>query len=87
MKALVGVVGDHNPANPMHQATDSALGHASGGVRFEWVATDTIGDDHEARLSRYDGIWIAPASPYRSMDGALRAIRFARERGVPLVGT
>jgi CTP synthase (UTP-ammonia lyase) len=32
-------------------------------------------------------VWIAPASPYRSMDGALRAIRYARERGVPLVGT
>jgi len=34
-----------------------------------------------------DGIWIAPASPYRSMDGALTAIRYARERGVPLVAT
>jgi len=28
-----------------------------------------------------------PASPYRSMDGALRAIRFARETGRPFLGT
>jgi hypothetical protein len=30
---------------------------------------------------------IGPASPYRSMDGALAAVRLARERGVPLVAT
>ncbi len=41
----------------------------------------------ETRLAAYDGLWIAPASPYRSMEGALGAIRYARERGVPLVGT
>jgi CTP synthase (UTP-ammonia lyase) len=28
-----------------------------------------------------------PASPYRSTDGALRAIRFAREQGRPFLGT
>jgi CTP synthase (UTP-ammonia lyase) len=28
-----------------------------------------------------------PASPYESMEGALLAIRFARERGVPFLGT
>jgi len=32
-------------------------------------------------------VWIAPGSPYRSLDGALRAIRFARERDWPLVAT
>lgn len=41
----------------------------------------------EARLAVFDGVWIAPGSPYRSMEGALGAIRYARERGVPLVGT
>jgi len=29
----------------------------------------------------------APWSPYKSLDGALRAIRFAREADVPLLGT
>jgi CTP synthase (UTP-ammonia lyase) len=56
-------------------------------LAFEWVATDTVGDDPATRLGRYAGLWIAPASPYRSMDGALAAVRHARERGVPLVGT
>jgi YD repeat-containing protein len=51
--------------------------------RFTCDALEHVDD----RLSRFDGLWIAPASPYRSMDGALTAIRYARERGVPLVGT
>ena len=80
----IGVVGDFDPANRTHQFTSEALEHV--GLRFEWVPTDAAGDWDE-RLAAYDGIWIAPASPYRSMDGALAAIRYARERGVPLVGT
>jgi CTP synthase (UTP-ammonia lyase) len=84
-KRLVGVVGDFNPRNPTHIATDEALTHA--GLLFEWVPTDAVGDDPATRLGGYAGLWIAPASPYRSMEGALRAVRHARERGVPLVGT
>jgi len=38
-------------------------------------------------LAGYDGLFISPGSPYVSMEGALEAIRYARERGVPLVGT
>jgi CTP synthase (UTP-ammonia lyase) len=86
MHALVAVVGDFNPTNRTHRFTNDALQHV--GLRFEWVPTETVSpDEPEARLARYHAIWIAPASPYRSMDGALAAIRYARERGVPLVGT
>jgi CTP synthase (UTP-ammonia lyase) len=83
---LVGVVGDFDAANPTHQATNAALTHA--GLRSEWVATVDVAPEHPGRrLGMYAGLLIAPASPYRSFEGALAAIRFARERGVPLVGT
>ncbi|HSE93534.1 MAG TPA: hypothetical protein VLF19_09530 [Methylomirabilota bacterium] len=82
---MIGVVGDFNPANPTHGFTNAALEHL--GLSFEWRATDAVGVHPEQSLEPYDGLWIAPASPYRSMDGALQAIRYARERGVPLVGT
>ena len=81
----IGIVGDFNPRNRTHLATNDCLAHM--GLGFEWVPTDTVGDDPKARLAAYAGVWIAPASPYRSMEGALAAIRYARERGVPLVGT
>lgn len=83
---LVGIVGDFNPANLTHQATNQALTDA--GLRFEWVPTVEVTPQRPGkRLGAYAGLLIAPASPYRSMDGALAAIRFARERRVPLVGT
>jgi CTP synthase (UTP-ammonia lyase) len=85
MSAVIGVVGDYNPKNRTHVLTDGALDRL--GLGFEWVPTDAIGDEPEGRLGDYRGLWIAPASPYRSMEGALAAIRYARERGVPLVGT
>ncbi len=82
---LIGIVGDFQPSNPTHRFTNEAL--AGTGMKFEWVPTVSLGGDPAGRLAQYDGLWIAPASPYRSMDGALGAIRHARERGVPLVGT
>jgi len=82
---LIGIIGDFNPKNPTHRFTNDALDHL--GLGFHWVPTDSVGDEPAKRLAGYDGVWIAPASPYRSMDGALLAIRHARERGVPLVGT
>ena len=85
MSAVVGIVGDFSPKNPTHAFTNRALDGL--GISFEWVPTETIGYDPERPLASYRGLWIAPASPYRSMDGALAAIRYARERGVPLVGT
>ena len=83
-RARVAVVGDFDSANRTHRFTCDALEHVD--LAAEWVPTDTPGD-WDDRLGRFDGLWIAPASPYRSMDGALTAIRYARERGVPLVGT
>jgi CTP synthase (UTP-ammonia lyase) len=84
-EARVAVVGDFNPRNRTHAATSDALTHL--GLGFDWVATDQMGPDPRARLAGYAGTFIAPASPYRDMDGALAAVRDARERGVPLVGT
>ncbi len=85
MSARIAVVGDFDPRNPTHAFTNASLEHV--GLAFEWIGTEAIGGDAASRLARFQGVWIAPASPYRSMDGALAAIRYARERGVPLVGT
>jgi CTP synthase (UTP-ammonia lyase) len=83
--AAVGIVGDFNPQNVTHRFTNASLEHLK--LSFDWVPTDQVPEAAERRLGGYAGLWIAPASPYRSMDGALAAIRYARERGVPLVGT
>lgn len=88
-RVKIALVGDYNPAITAHLAIPEALRLASEllGVAVEphWLATDSIVDD--AALADYDGIWCVPGSPYNATEGALRAIRFAREQGVPFLGT
>ncbi|MDX6519915.1 MAG: hypothetical protein QOJ31_1433 [Gaiellales bacterium] len=55
------------------------------GARHRWLETDGLPGQEEIR--RLDGIWCVPGSPYRSMDGALAAIRLARELGITFLGT
>jgi len=87
----IGVIGDFDPEFPPHVATDAALEHAAAalGVRVAigWLDTATLDDLDVAELAAHDALWGAPGSPYRSLDGALRAIRFARESGLPFIGT
>ena len=77
----LAVVGNYQANNDTHRATNAELECA--GISFEWVATGS--PTHQ--LEAFDALWISPGSPYVSMEGALSAIRYARERGVPLVGT
>ena len=90
MRSLqIGLIGDRDDAVVAHRAIPLALGMAADacGVEIEpvWMSTDEVGDG--AALAEFDGIWCVPASPYRSMDGALTAIRVARERHVPFLAT
>jgi len=74
---------------PAHRAIPLALrlaGEAAAvGVEGEWVPTEEIRG--ASRVSSFDGLWCVPASPYRSMDGALLAIRHARVHARPFLGT
>ena len=85
----IALIGDYDASVPAHQAIPLALGLAGDRLAyptsFEWIPTDEI--EGTARLTKFDGVWCVPASPYRSMDGALTAIRFAREAGRPFLGT
>lgn len=88
----VGIVGDYNSSFHSHRATNEAIDRAakSAGIPVvaEWVSTATVDPPApEQALGKYDGIWASPGSPYRSFDGMLAAIRYAREGGVPFVGT
>jgi CTP synthase (UTP-ammonia lyase) len=87
----IALIGDYNPEVAAHVAIPKALAIAGREldcrVEASWVATDTLSIGIDARLDGFDGLWCAPASPYKSMEGALAAIRFARETGLPFLGT
>ena len=86
----IGVIGDFNPGYPSHIATDEALGHAAAALsiplELTWLPTPQLEGD-VSLLEPCDGLWCSPGSPYQSMEGALQAIRFAREHDRPFVGT
>lgn len=88
-KISIGLVGDYDRSVPAHQAIPIALRNSVDSLKqaltFEWAPTQEI--THASRVSSFNGIWCVPASPYRSMEGALTAIRYARENGVPFLGT
>jgi len=85
----IALVGDHDETLTAHRAIPLALALAARQAGIEilptWLATDQVGDGQA--LAPFDGLWCVPGSPYRSMDGALTAIRFARESGLPFLGS
>ncbi|MGU3304656.1 CTP synthase [Pseudomonas sp. M5A4_2d] len=85
----LALIGDYNPDVIAHQAIPVALQQAADtlglSVHVQWLDTDSITPARE--LHGFDGFWCVPASPYRDTDGALRAIRFAREQRRPFLGT
>ncbi len=87
----IAVVADYQPNLPSHVATDAALEHASRGLGIsysrEWLATERLATESLHLLKPFNGFFIGPGSPYKSLQGAMKAIRFAREAGRPLIGT
>lgn len=88
----IGLIGDYNPAAPSHPATNDAIAHAASalGLRVDarWIGTEPWTDPASLdRLNDFHGLWASPGTPYRSLNGALAAIRHARERGLPFTGT
>ena len=88
----IGVLGDFDPATPNLSALEQSIKHASEKLNLaaevKWLATDSLlTPDLETKLEAFDGLWAGPGSPYKSFDGMLRGIEFARRRDWPFVGT
>ncbi|HEY1262626.1 MAG TPA: hypothetical protein VGF06_03830 [Terriglobales bacterium] len=88
----IGILGDFNPEFRSHHATSESLQHAAEKlgltVESQWIPTPSVLEaDGVKLLESVDGLWASPGSPYKSMDGMLRGIQFARERDWPFLGT
>ncbi|WHS59099.1 CTP synthase [Pseudomonas sp. G2-4] len=85
----IALVGDYDPQVTAHRAIPIALEliarQTGQDIHFHWLATDSIADHNV--LNDYNGVWCVPNTPYRNEDGALQAIRFAREQRRPFLGT
>lgn len=88
----IGIFGDYDPKSPTLPSVEKSIEHAAKEAKLQvdaaWLPTESLLDPNlETTLETYDGIWAAPGSPYKSFDGMLRGIEFARRRNWPFLGT
>lgn len=88
MPKTIALIGDFNLKVTAHQAIPLAIDIANRVHNFSfdsyWIETNTL---KQFDLAQFDGFWCVPASPYQDMQATLDAIRFARERNLPFLGT
>ena len=84
----IALVGDRSANVRAHaripRLIDALLTRDSIAVDPYWIATPDVA---ECDLSGFDAIWLVPGSPYESAEGALAAVRAAREQRIPFLGT
>jgi len=85
MKVLL--IGDKDEAVIAHKCIPRALTLASKDATCEWLPTVEIQSAADIASQFPSAIWCVPGSPYVNMEGALTAIRYARENGIPFLGT
>jgi CTP synthase (UTP-ammonia lyase) len=88
----IGILGDFNPDFRSHHAVNDSLQHAARklGMTVEsvWLPTPSLLEPSvAANLESFDGVWASPGSPYKSFDGMLKGIEFARVHDWPFLGT
>lgn len=88
----IGIIGDFDPQKISHPATNAAINHSAKYLSVEanitWLPTTSLlTDKGQKSLANFDCIWASSGSPYKSMEGAIKGIRIAREMDKPFVAT
>ncbi|MEU9451345.1 hypothetical protein [Streptomyces sp. NPDC048277] len=87
--ATVALVGDRSPNVVSHTRIplllDALAEHDRLVLDAYWIPSEDA--EAEDAVRGFDAVWVLPGSPYRSEAGVLRAIRTAREEGIPFLGT
>ncbi len=91
-EAWIAVIGDRLDGHEPQDAIAPSVAHAASALSVRapvvrWIGTGDLDAAGTALLDGAGAVWAAPGSPYASLDGALEGIRWARERGVPFLGT
>jgi CTP synthase (UTP-ammonia lyase) len=87
----IGILGDFNPEFRSHHATNDSLQHAAQRLGFPvesvWLSTPSLLEPEPGKLELFDGLWASAGSPYKSFDGMLKGIEFARVHDWPFLAT
>lgn len=89
MKPKIAVIGEYYDKFDPHTSLNKALEYLKDEYDFEyeWIETERVEREKDQILKKYTGIWSAPGSPFKSLDGVLYAITYARLNDIPHLGT
>jgi CTP synthase (UTP-ammonia lyase) len=88
----IGIIGDFNPEFRSHHATNDSLQHSAQKLQIKvestWLPTPSLLESGAAaKMDHFDGLWASAGSPYKSFDGMLKGIEFARVHDRPFLAT
>ena len=86
----IAIIGDYNQNEESHclimESIKEAAEEIQGELKAQWIMSDAL-DVFREHLKLFDGFWFSPGSPYKDAKNVLSAIQYARENGVPALGT
>jgi GNAT superfamily N-acetyltransferase len=83
-RVRVGIAGEFDAGSVTHAATRAALAHAGAALGLD-VEARWLGRGGHADVEKVDALLAGPGNP--DMQGALAALRLARQRRIPVLGT
>lgn len=87
----IAIIGEFDKDFRPHMATNEAVEHSRKSLELdlntEWVSTEYLETNFEEVTNKFQGFWIAPGSPYKSMKGAIELIKYTRINKIPTIGT
>lgn len=86
----IALVGDFDEKMHTHLSLNESIRHCKPHLSFElearWVSTLHC-REIMSTPDLYNGIWVAPGSPYKNESNVLELIRWARENNIPMLGS
>lgn len=89
MKPKIAIIGEYYDSFTPHVTLNKSLEYLleEYSFEYEWVGTELVDKQRDDLLRHFSGVWSAPGSPFRSLQGALYAITYARVNDIPHLGT
>jgi CTP synthase (UTP-ammonia lyase) len=84
----IGILGDVRETYEPHFVMNKVFREMQQQTSFEfqWIPTATLVDNAPELLRSFQGI-VAGSGPYRSKEGVINGIRYARENNIPFLGS
>ncbi len=88
-KARIGIIGEYSSVKKTHSTLNQSLDWLKNDYEFEyeWIDTNEVDINCNSVLKDLTGIWSASGTPFNSLNGAIKAIEYARINDIPHLGT